>query len=1593
MPRSFLFRVFSLLLVLSGTLTSLQAQVVTVTGASGTAGPYATLKEAFDAINATAQTGNNILITVQGTTAEPVGGAVLNAGAWTSLTINPTGGAPAMIAGAATAGLPLLDLNGADNVTIDGLNSGGNTLTISNTTVSSTSGTSTVRFQAEATNNTITRCSIQGSSTMSTTTNGGTIWFAAGATANGNDNNTISYCSIGPAGANLPTKAIYGNGTTTTVAHYNSGIQILNNKIFDFFNTTATSQGVYVGGGNTDWTISGNRLYQTATRTQVIGSIHAGIQLASTNINNCTISNNIIGYADSLGTGVYTFVGVSSSSRVIPIYHSSHGTTTATSIQGNTITAFNISGVISGTSTSSPFIGIFINSGLANIGNVTGNTIGSTTSTGAIVYNSTSGSSGDVYGIYFFPSQAVNISNNMVGGFTASNSSTGSLGFYGLRAFTSLSFTNTFQNNTVGYSAAPITLTASGTSSRGIGIYSQSGAAFVTGNTVRHISMNGPNTGSGSSASMIGLWIDCSSATLGNTVSGNTVHSLSQTASAAVSLHGLHYNGSGTGTHAVSKNNLHSLAVSSATATINGLYVQAGTTTFSNNMIRLGLDAAGSSITVGCAINGINEVAGTNNFYFNSIYIGGTGVVSSLNTFALTSTPTTTRNYLNNIFYNGRDNGSGSGVNYAMQVAGLVPNPPGLTSDYNVLRADGVGGVTGRFNAMNVSGLGSWQSATGQDNNSWELDPQYLTPNGNASTGDLHINPALQTPVEGNGVNITGITDDIDGNVRASLTPEDIGADALDGTPLESCSEAEGGTITPDLYENACEGSTITMTSTGASSGSGISYQWKVSTTSGSGYVDVSGGSGATSDSYTTGALSLGTFYYVLETTCDQGPIIGLSNEVTVEVTESIPVGTASGPGTGFNTVPILFTLTGYTPGDLQWQTATVLTGPFTDYAGADTDMENLVFNALGTFYVRCRITNAAGCVGYSNVLTVVISLVNDNVCDAIPLSEGYNGPFTNVGATTQVGEAQAPNTACVSQMAWCTGTNGLVSHSIWFTLVAPAEGKVRINFSPGNFDSQIALWSASDCSDLLNSLGTLIAANDDSTAASPFHSWIAPVCLTPGETYFVQVDGYGSVTNSSIGLTLTIVPVDEICNMDVDDDCDGLADEADPSIVDNIYWFEDSDGDLLGNPDVMIVDCIQPVGYVADSLDCNDNSTVSSCATPTNPTVSSLTDVSATLGWDPVVGAERYNLDFKLASDPAYPPPFKVYTNSHTFTGLIPGTKYNWRVRANCDTLCSVNSANLPGGSFRTNYRGYPDVDSDGYGDETQPYVLLVSFPTAGYSLNNTDCNDANSAVNPGATEVCNTVDDDCDDLIDEGTTGTTWYADSDGDGLGDNDVSQVACLQPIGYVSNNLDCNDASVTPVCAVPSDLSVEMIGQFNASIVWQNEPCITYFGLQYKAASDPSWTNIPTVYGDNYMLSGLTPGTSYQVRVRSRCTATMPSTSSTWVYTSFSTLSLPMGLETGSGDHTTALLSGLSIAVFPNPGDGRFNLRMNSETETRLQLVVTDIAGRKLWQQEFTISAGPFDTSMDLSHFPSGAYHLQVWQDGHSTTKPLMIIRE
>ena len=114
-----------------------------------------------------------------------------------------------------------------------------------------------------------------------------------------------------------------------------------------------------------------------------------------------------------------------------------------------------------------------------------------------------------------------------------------------------------------------------------------------------------------------------------------------------------------------------------------------------------------------------------------------------------------------------------------------------------------------------------------------------------------------------------------------------------------------------------------------------------------------------------------------------------------------------------------------------------------------------------------------------------------------------------------------------------------------------------------------------------------------------------------------------------------------------------------------------------------------------------------------------------------------------------------------------------------------------------------YADSDQDGYG-AADSLSYDCSAPT-GFVGNSNDCDDGDGSAYPGAPELCDGQDNDCDGDTDEGS-GPTWYADNDGDGHGSPFDQTESCDAPPGYVASGGDCDDqeAAVNPDAAEVCD---------------------------------------------------------------------------------------------------------------------------------------------------------------------------------------------
>ena len=253
--------------------------------------------------------------------------------------------------------------------------------------------------------------------------------------------------------------------------------------------------------------------------------------------------------------------------------------------------------------------------------------------------------------------------------------------------------------------------------------------------------------------------------------------------------------------------------------------------------------------------------------------------------------------------------------------------------------------------------------------------------------------------------------------------------------------------------------------------------------------------------------------------------------------------------------------------------------------------------------------------------------------------------------------------------------------------------------------------------------------------------------------TYYLDNDGDGFGQSASSVVTCVGVPsgyaaadgdcddssdaaypgAPELCaTVGVDNDCDGSVDDIDANAADKVQYYSDSDGD----------------GYTLSTgaLFCPGTTNAGYLASPSSP------------------------VDCDDSSDAAYPGAPELCAT------------------VGVDNDCDGSTADVDADAA-DKVLFYSDGDGDGYTLSTGA-LFCPGTTNAGYLASPSspvDCDDSSDAAYPGAVELCATVgvDNDCDGDAYEATDRSTWYSDSDGDGVGDAYVTQLSCAQPSGYVA----------------------------------------------------------------------------------------------------------------------------------------------------------------------------------------------------------------
>lgn len=241
--------------------------------------------------------------------------------------------------------------------------------------------------------------------------------------------------------------------------------------------------------------------------------------------------------------------------------------------------------------------------------------------------------------------------------------------------------------------------------------------------------------------------------------------------------------------------------------------------------------------------------------------------------------------------------------------------------------------------------------------------------------------------------------------------------------------------------------------------------------------------------------------------------------------------------------------------------------------------------------------------------------------------------------------------------------------------------------------------------------------------------------------------DGYGLADQPSTFLCNESIPSNYTS---LTGDCDDSNSELNPDTL----WCADNDEDGYGDPGNTTLSCLQPSGYVENDLDCDDT----------------LADRNPDTLWYLDDDGDGYGDEQAIATASCLAPSINHIDNN-----------------LDCnDSEASINPTTV----------WYEDFDNDNYGLTTETQASCNE--PLGYTAEDGDCNDINPAIHPEAIEVCDQEDNNCDNNIDEGFPGSTVYLDADNDQYGDPSMPlDLLCNEstPVGYVSNNMDCNDNNI------------------------------------------------------------------------------------------------------------------------------------------------------------------------------------------------------
>ncbi|MFN7143448.1 MAG: MopE-related protein, partial [Myxococcota bacterium] len=285
--------------------------------------------------------------------------------------------------------------------------------------------------------------------------------------------------------------------------------------------------------------------------------------------------------------------------------------------------------------------------------------------------------------------------------------------------------------------------------------------------------------------------------------------------------------------------------------------------------------------------------------------------------------------------------------------------------------------------------------------------------------------------------------------------------------------------------------------------------------------------------------------------------------------------------------------------------------------------------------------------------------------------------------------------------------------------------------------------------------------------------------------------DGDGFAVGDDCDDTVAAVNPDGVEACDgVDNDCDGTADVG---ATDGFPVYADADGDGFGADGTETTACAVTAGWAEQAGDCDDAQ-----ATVYPSAAEICDDYDNDCDGELNEGSPDEVLYYRDADADGYGDAADAVLSCATPAGYTADATdcddLIAVVHPGADEYCDGTDRDCDGDATNDPVDGlayHVDADLDGFGDPAS--ALRSCEVVADRILDGTDCDDADTAVNPAAAEVCDGVDNDCSTAADDGLAFWDWYADADADGYGDAAAPVSACAEPEGHVGDATDCDDA--------------------------------------------------------------------------------------------------------------------------------------------------------------------------------------------------------